>query len=300
MNDSPPSADTWFGRLVERARAVDGQPPFSDQSLVDLRTGARELVAIDDVAAALTLRARTGTVDAEFVVDPDARGRGLGTQLLETLLSRSPAGLLVWAHGDHPAARALAASHGLTAVRELLHLSLSLPELVEGGIAAPLRPFETVAARPPQGRQAQGPNMMTFRVGRDEDAWVALNAVIFAAHPEQGSVTRADLAQLESEPWFSADNFLVLRDGDAMIGYCWLKVEGDRGEFYVVGVHPDRQGDGLGSRLFDAGLMRMRELGIRIAHLYVEGDNAAALQLYRSRGFERDSIDVQYAFQHQS
>jgi mycothiol synthase len=277
MSDSPPSPDAWFRTLVERARAVDGQPPFSDQSLVDLRTGARELVAIDEVAAALT-----NETEAEFVVDPDARGRGLGTQLLETLLSRSPAELRVWAHGDHPAARALAASHGLTAARELLHLSRELPTFVGLSASNPTKVGKS--------------GITTFRVGRDEDAWVALNAVIFASHPEQGSVTRADLTQLESEPWFSADDFLVLRDGDAMIGYCWLKVEGDRGEFYVVGVHPDRQGDGLGGRLFDAGLMRMRELGIRIAHLYVEGDNAAALQLYRSRGFERDSIDVQYAF----
>jgi mycothiol synthase len=283
MSDSPPSADAWFGALVERARTVDGQPPFSDQSLVDLRTGARELVAIDEVAAALTSPSTSSeSVDAEFVVDPDARGRGLGTQLLETLLSRSPAGLLVWAHGDHPAARALAASHGLIAVRELLHLSRELPT------------FAGLSANNPTKVGNSG--IATFEVGRDEDAWVALNAIIFASHPEQGSVTRADLVQLESEPWFSADDFLVLRDGDAMIGYCWLKIEGDRGEFYVVGVHPDRQGDGLGSRLFDAGLMRMRELGIRIAHLYVEGDNAPALRLYRSRGFERDGVDVQYAF----
>ncbi|HEY5320176.1 MAG TPA: mycothiol synthase [Galbitalea sp.] len=286
MSDSP-SADAWFGTLVERARAVDGQPPFSDQSLVDLRTGARELVAIDEVAAALMRPSTTsGTVEAEFVVDPDARGRGLGTQLLETLLSRSPTELLVWAHGDHPAARALAASHGLTAVRELLHLSRELPAFVGLSTSNPTKVGNS--------------GITTFTVGHDEDAWVALNAIIFASHPEQGSVSRADLEQLESEPWFSADDFLVLRDGDAMIGYCWLKIEGNRGEFYVVGVHPDRQGDGLGSRLFDAGLDRMRELGIRIAHLYVEGDNAPALELYRSRGFERDGVDVQYAVRHQS
>ncbi len=132
-------------------------------------------------------------------------------------------------------------------------------------------------------------------VGRDEDEWVALNARTFAHHREQGSVTSADLTQLEAESWFSADNFLVLRRGGRMIGYCWLKVEGDRGEFYVVGVDPAHQGEKLGSLLFDAGLARLRDLGIRSAHLYVEGDNAAALRLYRSRGFARDSLDIQYA-----
>jgi mycothiol synthase len=115
------TAPEWLTALIARAREADGQPPFSDQSLIDLRTGARELVAIDENAAALL-----SPGEAEFVVDPAARGRGLGTALLEGLLKGSPGELLIWAHGDHPAARALAKSHSLEAVRELLHLRLDL------------------------------------------------------------------------------------------------------------------------------------------------------------------------------
>jgi mycothiol synthase len=264
------SADGWLDAIATKARAFDGQPPFSDQSLVDLRLGLRKLIAIDNVAAAIA-----SDTEAEFVVAPDARGRGHGAALLEILLSRAPGGLLVWAHGDHPAARALAASHGLVAVRELLHLSgpVSTGSTHESGPTGPV----------------------PFRVGVDEGAWLALNALTFASHAEQGSVTRADLEQLESEDWFAADDFLMLWDGDELIGYCWLKVEGGRGEFYVVGVHPGRQGQRLGGLLFDAGLARLRELGIHSAHLYVEGDNEAALRLYRGRGFAQDSIDVQYS-----
>jgi mycothiol synthase len=280
-------APDWLARLIRHAREVDGTPPFSDQSLVDYRTGARELVAIDEVAAALATASTdsgtggvgSGVTEAEFVVDPDARGRGHGTALLETLLSRSAGELLVWAHGDHPAARALAASHGLTPVRELLHLSRYLVGEVS-----------TSSTR--SGGSTR--SLTSFVVGRDEAAWVALNALIFASHAEQGSVTHSDLEQLETEPWFDAANFLVLRDGEVMIGYCWLKIEGDLGEFYVVGVHPDYQGEKLGSLLFEAGLSRLRELGIHRSHLYVEGDNEPALALYRSRGFEQDSIDIQY------
>jgi mycothiol synthase len=263
MSASPRSVPDWVTRLIADAMATDGAPPFSDQSLVDYRMADRELVAIDELAVALV-----SPKDAEFVVAPDARGRGLGTRLLETLLAGGST--LFWAHGDAPAARALAASHGLKPERELLHFAGSVPEPVEG------------------------PRADTFVVGKDEDEWVALNARTFAHHPEQGSVTRADLEQLETESWFSADNFLVLRRDGVMIGYCWLKVEGDRGEFYVVGVSPDHQGEHLGSLLFDAGLARLAELGLHNAHLYVEGDNAAALRLYRSRGFTQDSIDIQY------
>jgi mycothiol synthase len=282
MSGSPRSIPDWVSRLIEGARAADGVPPFSDQSLVDYRMGARELVAIDEEAAAFVSK-----VDAEFVVAPDARGRGLGTRLLDTLLTGGAT--LFWAHGDAPAARALAASHGLIAARELLHFSRSLPEPVEGP------PLNAPATGPSTGSgSAVTPGLETFVVGRDEREWVALNSMTFANHPEQGLVTLEDVQQLETEPWFRADNFLVLRREGRMIGYCWLKVEDGRGEFYVVGVSPDHQGEKLGSLLFDAGLARLRELGIRSSHLYVEADNAPALRLYRSRGFNQDSIDVQY------
>jgi mycothiol synthase len=272
------SKPDWLDVLVQRSARADGQPPFSDGSLVELATGARELLAIGDVAAALF---RDG--EAEFVVDPDARRHGHGTALLEELLARSPQ-LRVWAHGDHRAARALAASHGLEAVRELLQLRASVPEPVEG---PPSTGSGTVSG--------SGNAIVPFRVGTDEPAWLELNARAFAAHPEQGGVTRADLDVLMAEPWFDPEDFLVLRDDGGLAGYCWLKVEHGIGEFYVVGVSPERQGEGLGRRLVEAGLSRLAERGIRISSLYVEADNEPALRLYRSFGFSDHTVDVQYA-----
>jgi mycothiol synthase len=289
MSDSPRSVDGWVTALAAAARSVDGVPPFSDGALVEYRTGARRLVAIDESAAALVSLPSVAEpasvaepVEAEFVVHPDARGRGLGTRLLETLLGSTASPVLIWAHGDHPAARALAASHGLAPIRTLLHLAGSVPEPVEGPLDA----------RPSTGSGT----VSVFEVGRDEDEWVALNHRIFERHAEQGSITRTDLEQLEAEPWFEADDFLLLRDSDGvMIGYCWVKIEDALGEIYVLGISPDHQGEKLGGRLLDAGLARMRERGIHRAHLYVEGDNTQALPLYYSRGFERDSIDIQYS-----
>jgi mycothiol synthase len=273
-----PSRPAWFDVLVQRATRADGQPPFSDGSLVELVTGKRRLLAIGDVAAALYAPG-----EAEFVIDPDARRHGHGTELLEHLLGLD-AGLKVWAHGDHRGARALAASHGLEPVRELLQLRAALPRAVP----------EPVEGHDPAADASTGSATEGFVVGRDEDAWLELNARAFASHPEQGAVTRADLDVLMSEPWFDADDFLLLRDGDALVGYCWLKVEHGLGEFYVVGVSPDRQGEGLGRRLVEAGLRRLAERGIRDARLYVEADNAPAVALYRSYGFDDHSIDIQY------
>ena len=257
----------WLDVLIQRATRADAQPPFSDGSLVELATGSRRVLAIGDVAAALV-----GEGEAEFVVDPDARRHRHGTQLLEALLANDPE-LKVWAHGDHPAARRLAASHGLVPVRELLQLRTS--------------GFDT---RPRQGSAATQP------AGEgDLDDWLDLNARAFASHPEQGRVTRAELDVLMAEPWFDADDFLLLREDGELVGYCWLKVEHGIGEFYVVGVSPERQGAGLGRRLVEAGLSRLAARGIRTASLYVEADNTPAVRLYRSFGFVDHSIDIQYA-----
>jgi mycothiol synthase len=278
------SAPSWLPSLISRSLAVDGQPPFSDQALVDVRTGVRRVLALGAIGAALV-----GDGSAELVIDPDARGRGYGTSLLEAVVAHSQPGLLVWAHGDPPAARALAASHGFVAVRTLLKLELN---------EDPKRPFRLDVPVPP-GTSSRMGFIQGFRRGTDDAAWLALNARAFATHPEQGRVTQRDLDELFAEPWFDAEDFLLLWDGETLIGYCWLKVndppsDKQSGEFYVVGVDPERQGEGLGRRLVRGGLARLDERGIRSASLYVEADNEPALALYRAFGFEQSSIDVQY------
>jgi mycothiol synthase len=107
----------WLDVLIRRATRFDGQPPFSDGSLVEFATGERSLLVIGDVAAALH---KPG--EAELVTDPDARHHGHGARLLDRLIAQNPGGLQVWAHGDHPAARGLAASRGLVPTRRLLQL----------------------------------------------------------------------------------------------------------------------------------------------------------------------------------
>jgi mycothiol synthase len=268
-----PSVPDWVAGLAERATRADGQPPFSDQSLIDLGEGHRELIALGTDAAAIVT---PDAAEAEFVVDPGARRRGLGEQLLTTLLERSGGTLRVWAHGDHPAARILAARHGLEPVRTLLQLRAAIRD-----------------ARP--AARSSGTEVAAFRPGIDDAAWLAVNAAAFASHPEQGRLTQNDLDARKAEEWFEPLDFLLLRDGDELIGFCWLKVEGDIGEFYAVGIAPHRQGEGLGRVLVEAGFARLAARGIRTASLYVEADNEPALRLYRSFGFGDYTVDVQYA-----
>lgn len=268
-----------FDRLVRRAVAGDGASPFNDQALIDVETGARSLifaVAPPESPSAVELlvgAALLGQGELEFVVDPEWRGAGVGASMLREILDNAPPRLLAWSHGDHPAARALADRYGFDRVRTLLQLRM------------PLEPVRDVAPLPA--------GVTTFRQGADETEWVDLNARVFASHPEQGRLTVADVTARQAEDWFDPGDFLLARDGAGrMIGYNWLKIDGDHGEIYVIGV--GEPGRGLGRTLMLAGLDRMRERGVTTASLYVEGDNDPAVHLYRSLGFTDHAVDVQY------
>jgi mycothiol synthase len=264
----------FLAGLVAAATAADGQPPFSDQSLVDHKAGARRLLTVPETGSPLgaALVAVGGdSTEAELVVHPDARRRGLGERLLTSVIAESAGELLIWAHGDHPGARALAARHGLEPVRELLQLRAEVGPRAEA-------------------RRTTRP----FRPGLDDTAWLELNSLAFADHPEQGKLTQRDLDARMAEPWFEPEDFLLLWDDDELIGFCWLKVDGAVGELYAVGVAPGRQGEGIGRTLVEAGLNRLAERGIRTSTLYVEADNESAVRLYRSYGFTKHTIDIQY------
>jgi mycothiol synthase len=263
-------------------RLQHGGPPGGCDVLAEGRDGAllgyARLDAEDDAVA-------------ELVVAPDARGAGVGTALLahvEQLAGARP--LSVWAHGDLPAASALAGRRGYRRARVLLQMRRDL-----AGVDADPRPAlpEAVTVRP-------------FRPGRDEDAWLRVNARAFAWHPEQARWTPQDLLLREAEPWFDPAGFLLAwrgdpDDGGTLLGFHWTKVHppgdaGDEavGEIYVLGIDPDAQGLRLGRALTDLGLAHLRGRGLREVLLYTEEDNLAAVSLYERTGFRRFSVDVSW------
>jgi len=148
--------------------------------------------------------------------------------------------------------------------------------------------------------------VLPFRPGRDERAWLDVNARAFAWHPEQGRWTLEDLELREAEPWFDPAGFLLAwrgdpDDGGTLLGSHWTKVHppGDAaaeaiGEIYVLGVDPAAQGLRLGRALTDLGLAHLRGRGLREVLLYTEEDNTAAVALYERSGFRRFSTDVSW------
>ena len=302
--------------LVERATAADGTAPLSEHVLLHLPRGG------DEEVRNLLVRGPDGRVEAyahldvtdavegssaELVVDPSARGRGLGRALTEAVLAQTPDGRLrLWAHGDSPEAAALAAALGFRRSRVLLQmrrpLSGPLPEVV----------------------LPDGVHLRTFRPGEDEQAWTELNNRAFAGHPDQGGWAVDEVHLREQEPWFNAAGFFLAErpgdDGPRLVGFHWTKVHGGHapdephehpdgtahehdhehhdhppiGEVYIVGVDPSEQGRGLGPALTLTGLRSLQSRGLADVLLYVDESNQAAVKTYTRLGFERHATDVLY------
>jgi mycothiol synthase len=229
-------------------------------------------------------------------VHPALRRRGFGAALLDRVLEvAGSAPLSVWAHGDLPGSAELLSSRGFARHRVLLQMRLHFKDTDLAGVDPA-----------PQPMLPDGVSVLPFRPGRDEEAWLRVNARAFATHPEQGSWTPDDLMLREKEPWFDADGFLLAWQGDpddggVLLGSHWTKVhlpgdvaEEPVGEVYVLGIDPDAQGMRLGTALTDLGLAHLRSRGLGEVLLYVEEENAAAVRLYEGRGFRRFSVDVSW------
>jgi mycothiol synthase len=295
-------------RLAEAAAGRDGVGPLSEPVLLHLRYGggtqARDLLlTAGPVLAGYAHLDPAGEADpaegpaAELVIHPDYRGRGLGLALTRALQAEAaPHPLRVWAHGDLPAARALAARAGFARIRSLWTMH------------RPLADLPPVPAFPP------GVTLRTFSAGADEAAWLDLNRRAFAHHPEQGAWTAADLALREREPWFDPDGFFLAERDGKLAGFHWTKIHGTAdnedpaaaghsapgqgaiGEVYVVGVDPAGQGGGLGRALTLAGLHYLQSRGLPEVMLYVDEDNTPAIRLYGSLGFTHQGTDVMFRY----
>ena len=279
--------------LVEAARRADGVAPLSEHAMLHLRydstgqagaarSGGRDFIvtANGEIAgyAYLDRASAEGEVTGELVIHPRRRRQGLGRALTGELVAAAAGYVLrLWAHGDLPAAAALARAAGFERFRALWQMRRSLGEPLDQPVL-------------PAGRE-----LRTFVPGQDEDEWLSVNGRAFAKHPEQGGWTRHDLELREREPWFDPAGFFIAERDGRMTGFHWTKVHDPHlGEVYVVGVDPDEQGSGLGRALTLAGLRHLRDLGVSQAMLYVDEDNVPAIRMYEGLGFTRATVDAMY------
>lgn len=264
---------------------------LDDHLRVDLAQGPREgfvAALAEDDAGTLVGYGQASVGNAGYVIDAIVWSLYEGDAdeatgaMLATLLGQLPpeAAVSWWAHPD---SHALAGRLGLAPDRRLLMMQRPLPT----GIAA------DVEVRP-------------FRPGVDEQAWLAVNNAAFAEHGEQGGWDLATLRQREAEAWFDPAGFLLHERDGRLAGFCWVKLHhptpeqhcapGEQivGEIYVVAVHPEFHGLGLGRQLTVVGMNHMEAAGAGAAMLYVDVGNTAAVALYRSLGFSTAHEEQSY------
>ena len=287
LPDSPELASR-LEELAEQAERVDGMAPLSEQflnGLTDSRLQHRHLVAWVDKKPCGVAGLDGST--AELFIAPDFRGQGYGALLYDA--AAEPPNLQAWAHGNLPAAQALAHSRGLQVTRKLVVMGIGGEEL-----AAVARPEDVSLT-------ALNYSESVAQWGQEfvEEQWLKANNEAFSWHPEQGGWDIDRLHRGMEADWFDPADLLFLWDtaGDPVLaGFHWTKWHAEEapgfGEVYVVGLAADYRGKKLGGPLLQIGLRRMVEKGAQRVILYVEADNDPALKAYERLGFKVDEEHV--------
>ncbi|MFN2555716.1 MAG: mycothiol synthase [Nitriliruptorales bacterium] len=233
--------------------------------------------------AGVVLPARQGEpANCDLAVDRSREGgRDAVSALFDAireLAGRQSAGsLIVWIrHGtDEDAASARAAGFGVR--RRLLVLGRRLDHT------------------PPEAVLPTGVRVRPYRPEVDDDAVVGVLRAAFEGDADP-DWDHSRLAQRRSFAWFDPVDLLLAEDAQGNIpALHWTKRRGGGvGEVYVLAVTPAAQGVGLGRGLLRAGLRHLRDRGCRDVLLWVDEDNLAAIQLYRSEGFSTRWVDVAF------
>ena len=143
----------------------------------------------------------------------------------------------------------------------------------------------------PRPRWPDGIVPVPFRLGIDDEE---LYAMIYSFWTDVVGHTARPIDEWRSAilagPWFDADLIVIARsdDGDGPIVGCSLgrTFTGDVGWVSQLGVARSARGLGLGRAILIEACRRLNRLHPRIIGLGVEAENANALGLYRSVGFE--------------
>jgi len=272
--------------FLARVFAADGWEPFSEYKMVSMaREAGPTVVAADTrgISAVGHAAWHHGDEEAEahwaieVALDPRDRSVVRWREALEATVGALPSGSRHFLWGQTPDVERAAAAMGYRRVRRLSLLQRSLPT----GLMPQF----------PLGVEVAG-----FVVGRDEDEWLRVNNAAFAGHPENGGLTRADLAVRTGLDWFRPDDLRMAWQDGVLVGSCWTKRHAAGvGEIYVIGVDPAFQGRGLGRSLTLAGLDHLATTaGCGTAMLYVDDEAERPRQLYERLGFRMERAVSMY------
>ena len=315
--------------ILRQAESADGFAALSEQfvaGLTDPRVGHQHVLVFsgDELVGLAGLEESAGEISAELVIAPGHRRQGYGNCLYEHLaeaVDKQGKKLQAWAHGQLPAAQAIAEQRGLAIVRHLLVMSVTGQALEKAG-----QPGEG-----PDGYAAKNyrESVEAFGTEHVEESWIAANNQAFSWHPEQGGWDRDRLHRSMEAEWFDPQDVIFLWDvgagssageaagsnaGEAgdpdaavdkqpvLAGFHWTKWHGAAaetdtatGEVYVIALASAYQGRGLSGHLLRLGIKQMVNKGATEVILYVEKDNESAVRVYEKSGFDIAENHVVYA-----
>jgi len=150
-----------------------------------------------------------------------------------------------------------------------------------------------------QGAAGGSPVCRHLEVG-EEDKLTLIQNRAFAGSWGYNPNTVETIAHRINLGTCSPGDVILACGGDEVVGYCWTEVIGEgaggrgKGRIYMIGVDPDHRGRGVGEKVLRAGLAYLKGKGVTVTELNVDGENEAALALYRSFGFEIRESDLWY------
>lgn len=256
----------------------DGLPPLSEHKVLRLGGGADAIAAAwaDPAGLAVVSVAARHEGDRphwalEVAVRAEARRPDIEREALTLAASTVSGPHSLWAH--RPDQIAAAEDLGYEPVRSVVRMEGPFPEPRPSGWAT----IET--ARP-----------------EDDAAIIAVHNRAFAGHREASGFTQRRLDELRAAPWFDPDGVVVARREGEVVGYCLTKLHPDGdGEVYFLAVDPAASGHRVGDSLAAAGYARVLARGAKRAMLWVDGENAKAIALYRRLGLEAAARNVELA-----
>jgi len=279
MNLDPLDAsDAAAEALVAAAGKADGFPPLSEHKLVRL-SGAEDAVVATWGANGRLVAVSVAALHEgdephwalEVATAVEDRTAGLETAALTAAISTIPREepYSLWVQRPEQVAAAEALGH--RELRRVLRLDGPLP--------------------PPSDRSDVEIGTIT---DTNDDAIMAVHNRAFAGHREASGMTQERFDDMRAMPWYDPEGVITGFVDGRLVGYCWTKLHanGD-GEVYLLAVDPDAHGRGLGELLAGEGYRHLGERGAARAMLWVDGDNEAAITLYRRIGLEPSLANVE-------
>lgn len=262
-------------QILRAQLALPGHDPLHDRWVIDNPRDASQLIA----SALIRLAPGMTTADANIVVHPTWRQRGVGSVLLSRIIQRAhqlnAGSLQIMANARHTGASDFLKQHGFTALGAYTELRLT------EGIRLPpvIWPF--------------GYTMRTYK--EVQDISILTQAMNLSYIPLWGHQEVSDAEMSSWLPEFDQDGlFLVFSEKGRVVGISRTEASQERsrknghptGYIDAPGVVPQHRRLDLYRALVLTGINRLHQRGQELIEMESWGDKLEVLKMYRELGFK--------------